>query len=264
MRRLPLVLALAVGLAGAASPAFAQRAHIVWSDDDRRVVATTDGPVQLTDDDADVASLGDGGSLIIDEHRRGEPSRHVEIRRAGAGLSRSFTVNGERRGDDAAERAWLGRILQELVRVHGFNARPRAERILRTEGPDGLLREVRRIRSDGAKRIYLLVLTENAPLTPAQAAAAARIVGTEMHSDGDRRAVLLALLPSAERDPAALAALLDAARAMSSDGDKSSVLVAAVRAPALSADSAEAAWFRAVNTVSSDGDRSRALLAVLR
>jgi hypothetical protein len=208
-------------------------------------------------------------------------------------------VNGEvRSGSDADREGWLARILPELIRDQGLNAGPRAERILGKEGADGLLAEIRRIRSDGVKRFYLSVLFDKARLSTAQEAAAFRIIEREISSDGDkssllrplaasldftapairdgyfgaassissdgdRRMVLLAALPRAQADAAALTALLGATAPISSDGDKSSVLTRSADAPALDAPAARDAWFRAAGSVSSDGDRSRALLAIL-
>ncbi len=276
-----------------------QHTHMIWSDGKRSVSVLLDGAVEFSDDDRSVASLEPGSSLIVDEQMRGEPLRHIEFRGEGGGVKSTYTVNGVPRADDDADRqSWLARILPELIREQGLNAGPRAERILRKEGPDGLLAESRRIRSDGVKRVYLSVLFDKARLTPAQHVAALRIIEREISSDGDkasllrslagsldiaaapirdgyfaaassissdgdRRLVLLAALPRARTDAAALTALLVSAAPISSDGDKSNVLVRSADAPALDAPSARDAWFRAAGSVSSDGDRARALLAVL-
>ena len=256
---------LAAGLtATAAAPLEAQRSHIVWSDDDRSVIAVLDGSVQFTDDDADVASLGRGSSLVVEEHRRGGPVRHVEFREQGGTVTRRYTVDGVLRDDDADRRAWLARLLPEIVREHGFNASERVARILRTRGPAGVLAEIRRIRSDGVKRTYLQVLARTAELTPEQVAEAARVTGESIGSDGDRHSVLMVLLPQGRAEPAALVEIVRAAARIGSDGDKSRVLIAAASAPALDAPAVRDAWFRAAGTIGSDGDRTRALLAVLR
>ncbi len=276
-----------------------QHSHMMMSDGNRTVSVFLDGAVEFSDDDRSIVSLAPGSSLVIDEQRRGQPSRHVEFRGDGNNIRSTYTVNGEVRGENDADRqAWLARILPELVREQGLNAGPRAERILRKGGPDGLLQEIRQIRSDGIKRVYLSVLFDKARLTPAQTAAALRIIEREVSSDGDkssllrplaetadlddatirnayfaaassissdgdRRAVLLAALPRARANAAALTALLESAGEISSDGDKSSVLVRSADAPALNTAAARDAWFRAAGSVSSDGDRSRSLLAIL-
>ena len=272
---------------------------MLWSDGKRSVSVLLDGAVEFSDDDRSVVSLEQGSSLVIDEQMRGEPSRHIEFRGTDGAIRSTYTVNGEVRGEtDADRQSWLARILPELVREQGLNAGPRAERILRKEGPDGLLAEIRRIRSDGVKRVYLNVLFDKARLTPAQTVAALRIIEREVSSDGDkssilrplaqtidlndaairngyfaaassissdgdRRMVLLASLPRAQASAEALTALLGSAAEISSDGDKSSVLVRSADAPALGSPSARDAWFRAAGSVSSDGDRSRSLLAIL-
>jgi len=276
-----------------------QHTHMIWSDGNRSVTVQLDGAVEFSDDDRSVVSLEPGSLLVIDEQQRGEPSRHIEFRGDAGSVRSTYTVNGEVRSDgDADRQSWLARILPELIREQGLNAGPRAERILRKEGVDGLLAEIRRIRSDGVKRIYLRVLFDQARPTPAQTVAALRIIEREISSDGDkasllrplagtidladpalrngffaaassissdgdRRTVLLAALPRAQADAAALTALLESAGEIGSDGDKSSVLVRSADAPALGTASARDAWFRAAGSVSSDGDRSRSLLAIL-
>lgn len=276
-----------------------QHTNMIWSDGKRTMTVLLDGRVDFSDDDRSVISMDPGSWLMIDEQVRGEPSRHIEFRHEGGGVRSTYTVNGEvRSGSDADREGWLARILPELIRDQGLNAGPRAERILGKEGADGLLAEIRRIRSDGVKRFYLSVLFDKARLSTAQEAAAFRIIEREISSDGDkssllrplaasldftapairdgyfgaassissdgdRRMVLLAALPRAQADAAALTALLGATAPISSDGDKSSVLTRSADARALDAPAARDAWFRAAGSVSSDGDRSRALLAIL-
>lgn len=275
-----------------------QRYTMMMSDDDRTVSVLLDGQVEFNDDDTEVVSLGSGAVLVIDEHRRGEPARHIEFRGSGTDIRRTYTVNGEIRQPDADQKGWLARILPELAREQGLNAERRMQRILRKQGVDGVLREVRLIRSDGVKRTYLLLLMKHAQLTSAQTAAALHIAEREISSDGDkasllraltsnvniadpgardaffdaassissdgdRSSVLIAVLQRASGDAAALTALLGSASGISSDGDRTRVLMAATSAPALASPTAREAWFHAANGISSDGDRARALLAVL-
>ena len=275
------------------------RYTMILHDDDRTVSVACDGPLELNDDDTDVTSLGNGGYLVIDEQRRGEPGRHIEFRNTGGGIRRTYTVNGQASDDARDQRAWLARILPELAREQGLNAERRVQRILKKEGPDGVLREIRLIRSDGVKRTYLLTLLERAKLDDGQTAAALRIVEREISSDGDkasvlrvlipkinleeagardaffeatssissdgdRSRVLLSVLPRSAENATALTSLLESAAGISSDGDRSRVLIGAADAPALASAAARDAWFRTAGGISSDGDRSRALLAILQ
>ena len=274
------------------------RYTMIFHDNERTLSVACDGELELNDDDTDVVSLSKGGHLVIDEHRRGEPSRHIEFRNTGGEIRRIYTVNGQASSDLASQREWLGRILPELAREQGLNAERRVLRILRKDGPDGVLRKLRLIRSDGVKRTYLLTLLDNAKLDDRQTAAALRIVEREISSDGDkasvlrvliptinlesdgprdaffeaassissdgdRSRVLLGALPRSAENPAALTALLESAGGISSDGDRSRVLIGAADAPALASPAPQDAWFRAAAGVSSDGDRSRALIAIL-
>lgn len=274
-----------------------QRYNMTLVDDDRTLKVRLDGRIELNDDDTDVVSVADGATLVIEEQRRGEPARHIEFRGQGGAIRRSYTVNGAVREGDADQKAWLARILPELAREYGLNAERRVQRILRREGVDGVLREIRLIRSDGGKRTYLRLLMQHATLTGAQTVAALGIVerissdgdkagllrqllpgvnladagargaffdaASSISSDGDRSSVLLAVIRSASPDAATLTALLGSAAGISSDGDRSRVLIAAARTPVLESGPARDAWFRAAGGISSDGDRSRALLAIL-
>ena len=276
-----------------------QRTHMMWSDDGRTVTVLLDGAVQFGDDDATVTGLDAGSTLTIEEKVRGEPSRRVEFRRDGSGIRRTWSVDGEVRSEDDDGRAWLARILPELIREQGFNAPARVERIYRAEGVDGVLREAGRIRSDGVKRAYLqLLLTHTSSLTAAQQVTALRMIerdigsdgdkqrvlgalaplvslsdarartayfdaASSIGSDGDRHRVLLAILPRAGDDAPSLTALLRSAAGIGSDGDKSRVLIAATDAGALAAPAARDAWFAAAGGIGSDGDHSRALRAML-
>jgi hypothetical protein len=207
-----------------------------------------------------------------------------------------MTLDG-RAVDDAAARAWVGTIVQEILRESGFEADKRVARVRAQGGTEAVLTMIGDIRSGGARRAHYMALLDTQGLddgevertvrhatrgldgsdgdlravlqnVPARAhrssgvRAALAAGAVSMESDGDRRAVLVPLVEDGEREVVLTA--LEGARSIRSDGDTRAVLVAA--APSLSRDDAalRAAYFAAARGIDSDGDLTAVLVAAMQ
>src|SRR5262245_8730866 len=87
---------------------------------------------------------------------------------SGGGLSVSYFVNGQSRPYDADAKAWFARVLDEAVTESGLNAGPRAQKILKERGADGLLDEISRLKSDHVKHLTFKSCSRAESLTSAQ------------------------------------------------------------------------------------------------
>lgn len=270
--------------------------RVRYSDGDHTLEVKSKGPIEFTDDDADIKSISQSGYLMIEE-RRGSVWRRLEVSPGADGeVRRSFFAQGSPHPLDNAARAWMAEVMPDLIRNTAIGARARVQRILRQRGPGGVLDEISLIRSDGAKRIYFSELLRSDNLGAAILRRAARQAGREIssdgelaqllienvdlyldnetvspdffeavgsiESDGERRLVLSAVL---KKSPSAanVTRALNSARAISSDGEKASLLVQHTEV-FLQHSSSIPAFFEVVNSINSDGEHARVLSAMLK
>jgi hypothetical protein len=127
-----------------------------------------DGAIEFTDDDHDIKSLSPGGRFRMEE-RTGLSGRAYEVKADSAGnLTKTWSVNGSAKPLDTEGRAWLDRLLPQMIRESGIGAGPRVARILRQGGPQAVIAEMGLIHSDGAKRVYVEQLFAQATLNTEQ------------------------------------------------------------------------------------------------
>jgi beta-lactamase regulating signal transducer with metallopeptidase domain len=252
------------------------------------------GTIEFTDDDRDIKTLSPNGDFRLEEGRWFS-SRAYEVKADSAGnLTRTYTVGWDKKPLDDEARAWLGRVLPQIIRDSGIGAGPRIARILRQGGPQAVITEIGLIHSDGSRRVYLELLFSQTTLNPSQLKDAAKLirgissdgdkarvimtVGTKyltdelrpyifeatqsISSDGDKRRVLSDFVSKDGGSGDTLVSVARVAKHISSDGDKAEVLIE-VADSYRATDELRAAYFQAVNSISSDGDHARVLLKLL-
>jgi len=216
-----------------------------------------DGAIEFTDDDRDVKSLSPGGHFRLEEGTW-LSGRAYDVKADSAGkLTKTYSVGWSAKPLDSEGRAWLGRLLPQVIRDSGIGAGSRVARILRQGGPQAVITEIGLIHSDGSKRIYLEELFSQATLNPEQLKDAARLI-RGISSDGDKAQVLVTLdgkYFTGELRPY----LFEAAKSISSDGDKRKVLSDIVKKDAGSAETLVSVA-RAAKHISSDGDKAEVLI----
>lgn len=253
------------------------------------------GRIEFTDNDADVKSISGDGFLSI-EKRRGFTTWRLEIRPGAGGRTEySWSVDGHSKPFDQEGRAWMAETLPSAIRESAIGADARVKRLLAGNGPGGVLDEIARIHSDGAKAVYFEELFAAARLDSAMLQRAAREVRrissdgekarvlsghaslflagdaprrdffdavATISSDGEHRRVLGAALEADGRNRDTMSFVLRSAGHISSDGEKAAVLTQAVTSPAFD-NSVVPEFINSANTISSDGEHSRVLLALL-
>ena len=253
-----------------------------------------DGKIEFTDDDADVKSLSPNGRFRLEEGGWFS-GRTYEVKADSAGnLTKSYSVGRTTKPLDDEGRAWLSRMLPQIIRESGIGAPARVARILRQGGPQAVLAEIGLIHSDGSKRIYLEQLFSQAQLNTAQLEDAAKLIqgissdgdkaqvllavdskyftpdlrpylfktAESISSDGDKRRVLSDIAQKDAGSPETLLGVAKAAHHISSDGDKAEVLIEIADHYGAS-DELRGAYFDAVDSISSDGDHARVLSKLL-
>jgi len=254
-----------------------------------------DGAIEFTDDDRDVKSLPPNGHFRLEEGSWFS-GREYDVKADATGnLIRTYSVGRTSKPLDDEGRAWLGRLLPQVIRDTGIGAEARVARILRQGGPPAVLAEIGLIHSDGSRRVYLEQLFSQATLTAEQLKDTAKLirgissdgdkaqvlitvddkyfagdlrsylfdVAESIHSDGDKRRVLSDIVKKDAANTESLVRASRAARHISSDGDKAEVLVE-IADPYRASDELHMVYFEAVNSISSDGDHARVLSKLLQ
>ncbi len=254
-----------------------------------------DGAIEFTDDDRDVKSLSPYGRFTLDQGGW-LSGRAYEVKADATGnLTKTYSAGRTSKSLDDEGRAWLGRLLPQVIRDTGIGAGPRVARILRQGGPPAVIAEIGLIHSDGSRRTYLEQLFSQATLNTEQLKDSAKLIrgissdgdkaqvviavdekyftgdlrpylfdaAESIHSDGDKRRVLSDIVKKDAGNTESLVRAARAARHISSDGDKAEVLVE-VADPYSASDELHLVYFEAVNSISSDGDHARVLSKLLQ
>jgi hypothetical protein len=167
---------------------------VEWADASCEVEVVIEGDVRFNEDFTDFAAITPGGGVRISE-RGGGVDRLLEIRPgSGGALSYSWRVSGRELPFDVEARAWLRGFVPELLRTSGIAAEERVAWLVRTEGPEGLLREIPLMRSDRAQRLYLEAWLGAGPHDPPDVARALEVAGAQLKSDRELAAVLLRVI----------------------------------------------------------------------
>lgn len=251
--------------------------------------------IEFTADERGIKSIAPGGSFRFKE-TRGRSSQVLEIRPGRDGsLVYEYEVDGRRREIDAKAREEIGEFILKFIRESGYKADERVARILRSDGVDGVFREIDLIDSGSSRARYYTELVVQADLSTRNLVRVAQQVDHDVKSSGSRSRFLMATahvfmadrgtweayfqtvenIPSSGDRTRVLTSLLDlklgeegltllleSARTIPSSGDKSRLLVAA--STQYTTNSAlQTAYFDVVDSIPSSGDRTRVLLSLL-
>ena len=269
-----------------------------WSNNGQRMEVRFEGEIEFTDDDRDVKRLSPGGLMRIKEGGvfGGFFAAHtVEFTADSSGsITRRFWSGMSEQPFDPEGREWLARFLPRFIRQTGFGAPARVARILKAQGPAGVLAEISLIEGSWGKKTYFVELLAT-PLDPATVRQVLEQAGREIESDFElatllieradrllvdestRRAyfeaagtiqsdfemgrVFKSALKRGQVAPPVLAAMLAASREIDSDFEEASLLLEVVKQQSLDATT-RPPFFSALSTVDSDFEQGRVLKAL--
>ena len=218
------------------------------------------GDIVFNENLTDVASLSDGGYLILRIWSRFIPHT-IEVRSDGGQLTHSYFVAGAPRpfGREARQRlqAWL----PGLVR-HGLGAEGRTRQILESRGVAGVLEEITRLESDWARSTYFRQLFQATRLDSSNMTKALLVVAAEMSSDFERSRTLQSAAPVAALDHESAEAYTRVADGISSDFERRRALVALLRVDGQAAAVA-GLIARSAGRMGSDFEKAQVLRALI-
>jgi hypothetical protein len=221
-----------------------------------------EGDVQFNEDFTDFAAITPGGSVRISE-RGGSVDRLLEIRSgSGGALSYSWRVSGREVPFDAEARSWLRGFVPELLRTSGIAAEQRMAWLLRTQGPEGLWREIPLMRGDRAQRLYLAAWLRAGPHDPSDVARALDVAGAQLGSDREMASVLRLIGRRELAEGSVRRAYLGAASSIQSDREMAGVLTALLERETLTGPELELV-LDSSHSISSDRELASVLLLVI-
>lgn len=166
------------------------------NDDDGDLRVSIRGKVAFADDYSDIKAISDGGYIRVKDERRGQAGRRFEASAEAGSIKRSYWMNGQLSNFDDDARKWLGRILDQTVRLGGYDAEARVRKILKERGTVGVLDEISHLKSDHIKRFYFNELFAQGQLNPQDARRAMSLAGTEIASDYEKAQLLVKMSDS--------------------------------------------------------------------
>jgi len=255
------------------------------------------GKFQFNDDFTDIASVSNGGQVVV-EVDYGARDRRLTFRRgSGGSVERIYKVDGDVRPYDADARSWFAETITYMFRRTGYMAEARARWILDHKGIQGLIDEFGELSGDYTRRIYYQAAVESGKLDPAGYERLVMLAGqtidsdyelaeflivvsktqplTErmqagfvtaaksLNSDYERHRVLTAALSRPGLTPAIEAGMLDAAADINSDYELATLLIEVNGARPID-DAVRPAFFKAANSLQSDYEHARVLSAVVK
>lgn len=242
----------------------------VFSDDDSITVSHSDGDYKLrlkmtgkvvfNDDSSDIAHLGAGAKFRVSETRDGV-EREIRYFGKDGVIQREYRLDGKVVALDADGRAWLAKMLPDVMRESGINAEARGKQLLAKGGPDALLAEIAKIESDHSAGRYLAVLFANAKLDATQLTRALTLA-KGIDSDFELRQALQAALTSQTLPPAQQVQVLRLSNEIGSDFEQAELLVSMAETGGLQGD-VLAAWREAVARIGSDFEQRRVIEALM-
>lgn len=199
------------------------------SDNGERFRMEIRGKAEFTEDYTNIQSISEGGYVRIEEDRNGQ-SRRLDIRRDANGqLQRIYSVNGENRPIDDAGRAWVGKIILEVVRQSAIDAEKRVQRILSKSGVRGVLDEIALVNSDYAQRHYFEALINVGNLNQADLQSVLKTAAQQISSDYEQAQLLIGVANQLIGKEAAASAFFEAANTIKSDYERKRVLTTVLK-----------------------------------
>ncbi len=213
-----------------------------------------EGKMGFSEAEDAIIRLDDDGKFDIEDDRDGSERRIVYTARNAQIVSRYF-FDGDEMPIDAAGKAWLARVIPDILRESAIDVENRVERIVKRGGTSALFAEIEQIQSDFARRAYLVTLFERGALDSAEIDRSLQLIGG-LTSDFERRTSLSALIERQTLSSQHREKIVALVEEIGSDFEARQVLASLV--PTLDDNSAPI-LLRALQTIGSDFERRQVL-----
>lgn len=233
-----------------------------WQHNDRTInlQVTIRGKVEFADDYSDITSISDNGEIRVKDYQGGIV-RKFEASMESGSIKRSYSVDGQASAFNADARNWLAKILNQTVRMGGYDAKPRVQKLLKQGGPRAVLAEISNLESDHVKRIYFTELFAEGQLEPNNARQALRMAGTEISSDYEKAQLLVKMSESFLTNDEMRGIYIEGVNTIQSDYERGRALSALLKKGGLSNDTIVFA-IKSAGHINSDYERAQLLIKI--
>jgi hypothetical protein len=221
---------------------------------------TIRGRIEFDDDYTDIVSISEGSDIRIHDDRGGSVRKFEASMESGA-IKRSYSVNGQSSTFDDSARKWLANILNQTVRLGGYDAKARVQKLLARSGPRGVLNEISQLKSDYVKRIYFNELFAQGQLDPDTARQALRLAGTELSSDYEKAQILVKMSETYLVNDEMRAIYIEGVNTIQSDYERGRSLSALLKKGGLNRETVIFA-IKSAGNVKSDYERAQLLIKI--
>jgi beta-lactamase regulating signal transducer with metallopeptidase domain len=204
------------------------RTRISWSRPGCDVEILLEGDVEFNDSFDDLARLGRGARLRIEE-TDGRTERWLEITPGSGGApSYAYRVDRSERPFDAGARAWFEGMLLQLFRRAGFAAEERVAALLEAGGVAAVFQELELLSTDHVYARYVEETIRQADLSDDQLGDLLDQAMDRVDSDHYLSEILEAVASDTELNDRLLDSFISASRALDSDHYRAGVLTTAL------------------------------------
>lgn len=227
------------------------RTQVTWSRPGCEVEVRLDGEVEFDGTFRDVARLGPGARLRMEE-RDGGTERRLEITPGTGGAPvHAYHVGGEERPFDADARAWYEALLLQLFRRAGFMAEERVAAFLAGGGLPAVFQELQLLQTDHVYARYVQETIRQADLSRAQLEELLDGAVERVDSDHYLAEILEAVAGRSDLSDRMLDTFISASRTIGSDHYRAEVLETALERGDLS-DAQVRALLESASEIGSD------------
>lgn len=221
---------------------------------------TIRGKIEFADDYSDVKSITDGSEIRVRDEQNGMV-RKFEAQAEGGSITRTYSINGKAATFDADARNWLGKVLDKTVKLGGYDAKARVQKLLKQSGARGVLMEISQLQSDYVKRIYFDELFAQGQLDPDNAREALRLAGTQLSSDYEKAQLLVKMSDRYLTNDEMRGIYIEGVNTINSDYERGRTLSALLKKGELSRDNLMFA-IKAAGNIKSDYERAQLLIRI--
>ncbi|MCB1583236.1 MAG: M56 family metallopeptidase [Xanthomonadales bacterium] len=235
------------------------------TDDNRsfKLKAKLSGEIKFNHDESQIVAFPANSKFDLTEEVKGEERRLVIKSIRGNDMPEYvYYENGDKKTYDDNAQKWLARIIPEIMRITGFNAKERVKRIHAKGGNPAVLEEIGLIDSDYVRRTYFGHLFKLDQLDDTDMNSTLKLAA-EIKSDFELSHVLSAMVATQQiQDEQQWFNYLQATHTIQSDFELAKTMMNVMEYLPESTQVNES-FFKAVQTIQSDFEMAKVLLAYL-
>lgn len=214
------------------------------------------GEIAVTEDEKGIASISEGGKLFYRNNKT-----KITVTSGDKGIQ--YEINGgDKKTTLTAEEKELVADCIKILISHGLGAKERAARMYKQGGTTAVLSEVKSLKTDYVKAIYLKTLVADQNLSTNELVTVLSTINTGIESDFEKAGLLKKIAPVCLKNAAIMEPYLAAVKNIGSDFEKAGALKSILSEPLSKENFTKV--IQVAETVGSDFEKAGILKSVLQ